>query len=63
MMFYWLLSFTLCLGFESHLMYRSLTFYADLIKWANGLARQQASMMCLGQSCGPRASGPCLAIV
>jgi hypothetical protein len=46
---------------ELHLLHRFLTFYADLIKWANGLARhsQQAGMTCLGQSCGPRVSGPC----
>jgi hypothetical protein len=24
-------------GFEPHLLHRFLTFYADLIKWANGL--------------------------
>jgi hypothetical protein len=45
--------------FEPHLLHRFLTFYGDLIKWADKLAQysQQASMMCLGQSCGPRASG------
>jgi hypothetical protein len=44
-MFYWLDNFTQCLssffplghGFESHLLHCFLTFYADLIKWADGL--------------------------
>jgi hypothetical protein len=47
MMFYWLDSFTQCLPpffhqgmgsrFEPHLLHRYLTFYADLIKWIDGL--------------------------
>jgi hypothetical protein len=43
--------------FEPHLMHHFLTFYADLIKWADRLARhsQQADMTCMGQSCVPRA--------
>jgi hypothetical protein len=46
--------------FESHLLHRFLTFYADLIKWADGLTRhsQQADMTCLGQSYGPHVSSP-----
>jgi hypothetical protein len=37
-------------GFEPHLMYRFLIFYADLIKWADRLARhsQQTGMTCMG---------------
>jgi hypothetical protein len=44
-MFYWLDSFTsvsrpssIRHGFEPHLLHRFLTFYADLIKWADRLA-------------------------
>jgi hypothetical protein len=39
-----------------------LTFYVDLIKRANELARhsQQTGMACLSQSCGPRGVWPVL---
>jgi hypothetical protein len=52
-------------GFEPHLMHHFLTFYADLIKWVDRLVRhsQQAGTTCMGQSCVPRASGPCWAAV
>jgi hypothetical protein len=43
-MFYWLDSFTQCLPpffhqawVRTHLLHRFLTFYADLIKWIDGL--------------------------
>jgi hypothetical protein len=52
--------------FEPHLLHCFLIFYADLIKWADGLTGwpgSQAGMTCLGQSCGPRASGPYWAAV
>jgi hypothetical protein len=55
--------------FEPHLMHRFLTFYVDLIKWTHRLTRhsqqtsQQTDMTCMGQSCGPRASGSCWAVV
>jgi hypothetical protein len=72
-MFYWLDNFTLCFPPLFHQSMRSnltsctafLIFYADLIKWADRLARhsQQTDMTYMGQSCGPRASGPCWAAV
>jgi hypothetical protein len=75
-MFYWLDSFTQCLSpFFHHGLGSNptsytvfLTFYADLIKWTDMLMRwprhsQQSGMTCLGQSCDPRASGPCRAAV
>jgi hypothetical protein len=45
MIFYWLDNFILVSpallpsvhGFEPHLLHRFLTFYVDLIKWADGL--------------------------
>jgi hypothetical protein len=67
-MLYWLDSFTQChpsffyqgMGLNPTSCTVFLTFYADLIKWVGGPAphSQQAGMTCLGQSYGPRASGP-----
>jgi hypothetical protein len=72
-MFYSLESFTQCLspffhqgiGSNPHLLHRFLTFYTDLIKWANMLTSWPGTvgMTCLGQSCGPWASGPYWAAV
>jgi hypothetical protein len=49
-------------GFELHLLHRFLIFYADLIKWFDGLTAGPAQSAgwhdVPGQSCGPRASGP-----
>jgi hypothetical protein len=47
---------------RTHLLHNFLTFYADLIKWADGLTGWP-DMTCLGQSLGPQASGPCRAAV
>jgi hypothetical protein len=39
-------------GFEPHLVHRFFTFYADLIKWPDGLMGQpdMDNMSCLGRS-------------
>jgi hypothetical protein len=74
-MFYWLDSFTKCLSSFFHqgmgsnptssTVFNILRWLNQMGRWANGLARhsQQAGMTCLGQSCGPRASGSCRAAV
>jgi hypothetical protein len=47
-MFYWLDSFIHCLpvgcGFEPHLLYHFLTFYADLTKWPEGLTDRPSTV-------------------
>jgi hypothetical protein len=54
--------------FKPHLLYHFLTFYVDLIKWADGLMGwpgtvSRPAWRAWGQSCGPRASDPCRATV
>jgi hypothetical protein len=55
-------------GFKPHLLhyfFNILRRFNQMGRRSNGLARhsQQADMTCLGQSCGPLASGPCRATV
>jgi hypothetical protein len=56
-MFYWLDNFIQCL-----LPFNILRRFNQMDRGDNGLDRQ-AGMTCLGQSCGPRMSGPCRVVV
>jgi hypothetical protein len=70
-MFYWLDSFIQCLpsffyqgmslNLTSCTVFNILRRFNQMGRRSNGLARhsQQAGMTCLGQSCGPGASGQC----
>jgi hypothetical protein len=43
-------------------MHRFLTFYADLIKWIDGLTGWPDTVSGMCHSCRPRASSPCRAL-
>jgi hypothetical protein len=70
-MFYWLDNFTQCLSPFFHqdmgsnptscTVFNILRCFSQMGRRANGLTwhSQQVDMTCLGQSCGPWASGPC----